>query len=349
MINIAAINARLSNIGYGAHRTNQYPVLVYHPYEYFVQSPLFPGYLIGNYGTIYEIKRNIILSTYMNSKGYLSVSIYHNGKYRVMPIHRVVMIAHAFRPDYENLEVNHKNKCTWFNYYNPYDPEHSNLEWSTGLENIHHAMTVGVGENHGFYGFDTYSDEQIETICKMKSEGCSYQEIEKATGITNREKLYKIVRGLKTGHYRKDIVSKYPNFPKSKPTFNHTEEEVIKICEMLQNGVRQVDIIRILRSQGFPTNETFVSDIAIHYKRAKKWEYIYKNYNFKPHLDYDFDDNTIRKICELVRDGHTYIDTAVILEIDIAKYKNIEFFILRLRHNRIKYYRHITTQYFPEG
>ena len=72
-----------------------------------------------------------------DKNGYLLTSLSYNGKRKTFKVHRLVAI--AFCDGYSELrnEVNHKDGNKSNNVY-------SNLEWSTRLENVHHAIEEGL-------------------------------------------------------------------------------------------------------------------------------------------------------------------------------------------------------------
>ena len=92
------------------------------------------NYEISNFGRIRSIDRittfkdgrkkfekGKILKPCKNTKGYLQIKLYKNGKYKTNRIHRLVAL--AFIPNPNNLyEINHKDECKENNNVN-------NLEW----------------------------------------------------------------------------------------------------------------------------------------------------------------------------------------------------------------------------
>ena len=122
--------------------------------EIYKEVPNYNGiYFVSNLGNVKSIDRKIKVNNfyktikgkvlkqsltgkdYKNGKGYLAVRI--NGV--LEKVHRLVAL--TFIPNPKNKpQVNHKDKNTTNNTVN-------NLEWSTNMENCHHAKTskfVGV-------------------------------------------------------------------------------------------------------------------------------------------------------------------------------------------------------------
>lgn len=85
------------------------------------------NYMISNLGRVKSLKRNIILSTYINHSGYECARLMINGKRFGTGVHRLV--AQAFIPNPNNWpQVNHKDE-------NPLNNRVENLEWCTSQYN----------------------------------------------------------------------------------------------------------------------------------------------------------------------------------------------------------------------
>lgn len=98
-------------------------------------------YQVSNNGKVKSIKRDIILKSSSNHKGYLYVILCKNNKSKVGRIHRLV--AETFIPNPENKpQVNHINGIKADNNVN-------NLEWCTNTENLKHAFAIGLKTNVG--------------------------------------------------------------------------------------------------------------------------------------------------------------------------------------------------------
>ena len=92
-------------------------------------------YAVTSCDKVWSYKREKFLKP-GNSRGYLIVNLYKDGKYRPFYIHRLV--AQAYLPNPDNLpQVNHKDECTTHNYLN-------NLEWVTAQENIDFSQAKAI-------------------------------------------------------------------------------------------------------------------------------------------------------------------------------------------------------------
>lgn len=92
-------------------------------------------------GTFHHHLKEKILVPSLNSKGYVKVHLYKNGKRKVMTIHRLV--AMAFLPNPENKPmVNHKDE-------NPLNNFVENLEWCSAQYNANYGTrNERIAKNH---------------------------------------------------------------------------------------------------------------------------------------------------------------------------------------------------------
>lgn len=114
----------------------------------------------------------------IDKDGYEKVTMSGGGKFKIMPIHRLVAI--AFIPNPENLpEINHKDLDKRNN-------RDENLEWYDNKRNIHHA--ISKGRRHAVTNprcARKLTIEQVQAIRKLRFEGLSYRKIGKEFGIHN--------------------------------------------------------------------------------------------------------------------------------------------------------------------
>ncbi|WP_366942566.1 NUMOD4 domain-containing protein [uncultured Thomasclavelia sp.] len=88
-------------------------------------------YLVSNLGRIKSVRKNKILSPFINTRGRYQIRFKVNGKITRPFVHRLV--AEAFIPNPHNYpEINHKDE-------NKLNNEISNLEWCTTKYNANYG------------------------------------------------------------------------------------------------------------------------------------------------------------------------------------------------------------------
>lgn len=139
-------------------------------------------YQVSNIGRIKSIRKNIILSPFINSKGRYQARFKVNGRITRPFVHRLV--AEAFIPNPNNLpEINHKDE-------NKLNNEVSNLEWCTTKYNANYGTrNKRIGESNkknGTYERQakerSYIINQYDLYDNFIKQWNSATEIERVTG-----------------------------------------------------------------------------------------------------------------------------------------------------------------------
>ena len=183
-----------------------------------------PYYFISNYGRVFSMYSNSFIEPQLTENGYLMVGLMTNEGNRIhRKIHRLVMITFCYVPNYDELQVNHKDCNKFHNWL-------WNLEWCTPKENIEHAINNNLRSSIGelnpmakltesqvlqIYNLliNNYDDKQISSII-----GCNTEIIRNiASGKTwsylfNEEQL-KAMKRTRNGSYifeeEKHAICKY--------------------------------------------------------------------------------------------------------------------------------------------
>ena len=93
-------------------------------------------YSIHKTGLILSMLTDQLVKTSVDSKGYLTVNLYKDGKRKTKRVH--ILVAETFIPNPDNLPVvNHIDG-------NKQNPHVSNLEWTSYSENTLHAHRTGL-------------------------------------------------------------------------------------------------------------------------------------------------------------------------------------------------------------
>lgn len=203
----------------------------------FANGKLIQGYLISNHGNIYSLIDNKYCNTSVISSGYESVSIKTSEGSKCFLIHRLVAENFICHTCMEQNQVNHKDGKKLHN-------EELNLEWMTPKENTNHAYKTGlakcnIGENSHL---SKLTNQQVERICVLLSEGKRYKDILIDIGIkvtpNNMDMIGNIYRGIAW----KSISSKY-NFPDYDDRFRIHDKNIIEeICKHIEAGYSNIEI-----------------------------------------------------------------------------------------------------------
>ena len=131
-----------------------------------------PGHskhMINEEGTVVHKKTGKVQTGSWRLRGYHRCSVYNDKlkKYKQIDRHRLLSLAFKYHPDYEDLQVNHKNGRT-------YDDSLENLEWLTPKENNDHAISNGLFNPNkrpvslrGFFSNKIYKFESVMACARF--------------------------------------------------------------------------------------------------------------------------------------------------------------------------------------
>ncbi len=177
-----------------------------------------PNYCISQDGKIFSLKSNRFLKHFHDAQGYCYIECYENKTKSRFSVHRLV--AFAFIPNPENKpEVNHIDGDKSNNKV-------SNLEWVTAKENMRHAIITGLRDTG-----NALTDEQVHAICKQLCDGVRVIDIARMYGVDRA--IISCIKNKKTYEY----ISNEYDFSDLNKIDKLSIEKVIKVCEMLQDGI----------------------------------------------------------------------------------------------------------------
>ncbi len=195
-----------------------------------------PGeYIISNFGNIYDlIKQEYVIPKTNIQNGYVyiylrTISPLIKG---TMLLHRVMAENFIGEKRWDQTQVNHMNGVKTCN-------RDINLEWSSPKENTRHAFETGLAMNN--IGERSHlaklSDDQVEQICLLLSEGKRYSEILNIIGLENDDNNRDMIGNIYRGIAWTQISNKY-TFPEYDDRFRVNSKETIKaICQAIEDGL----------------------------------------------------------------------------------------------------------------
>ena len=130
---------------------------------------ILPIYLISNFGNVYDISKQMFVTTRLDKDGYEMVSLRRNNlPVKTIAVHRLELLVFNYNINYQALQVNHIDG-------NPSNNNISNLEWCTAKENSDHAMLYGLHVMNGTNNPNNkLTEQQVHEICKLIESGNYY-------------------------------------------------------------------------------------------------------------------------------------------------------------------------------
>ena len=199
---------------------------VYPPEEFRDITPeMVPGvnpyYMISSYGRVWHMYLRKFLKPATDTKGYLFIPLSTNHGPQICRIHRLVLSAFNPVPNWQMLNVNHKNGIRNYDFI-------WNLEWTTQSENMVHAYKTGL---NGAHKRGNVSDEQVHEICKLlEDRNNTINAIADKVGVP-----YTTVLSIQGKRAHTDISDSY-NIQSRKVNSNLTYDEVKQLCEYFEQN-----------------------------------------------------------------------------------------------------------------
>ena len=259
----------------------------YFPNEVFTRCPKYPGYLIGNFGTIIDSK-GYQVQHFGNNLGYVYVYVKRvedDGtiiKQNTF-VHRMIM--DAFDPiiNSRRFDVNHDNGVRHRNIYAP-GTQWDNLEWDTHAENMRHAVRTGLIhiKRDRTQVSSSMTDEEVHQVCQLLESGLSIPEVIVEMGYENTETRRLAISNIRAMRVRKEITTQY-NMPQPY-THHYTEYEIRCLCSVLQElkhnspSYALADVVAIMdQFYNIKISTSIVQEMK--HPRVHNWEYISREYD----------------------------------------------------------------------
>lgn len=157
------------------------------------------GYMVSNYGRVYNKKTNYMCALSQYSNGYMRAKL----NTRDVLVHRLVLQSFDPNPLCDQLQVNHIDGCKYNNYL-------GNLEWTTRSENMIHVVNHGllkIGENDHK---SMHSNELVHSICKvLETNYCTNREVCQILNIPFSKRMNTLIDNIKGKREWKSISSLY--------------------------------------------------------------------------------------------------------------------------------------------
>lgn len=198
----------------------QSPLIKYD--EYWIQLCNVPGYQhiksiywVSNQGRVYSQFAGYLTITYSFDYAYVQVYDISNKGNRIR-VHRLVLLAFNYIPGCEQMEVNHKDGNKANNILD-------NLEWTTRVENMKHAVHSGLAASCEDSYRATVTNEQVHDICKLLCNGeYSSLEISKILHVS-----YFVAKGISSRQSWLEISKNYVFERKVSRAFTNAELRIL--------------------------------------------------------------------------------------------------------------------------
>jgi len=263
-------------------------------------------YWISNHGKVLNTKSIpfVHMNINLDNRGYEQISLSTNNGGKTFKVHRLVGIAFNYIDNYEELTVNHldANKRDNYSY---------NLQWATNYENMRHACEHGlfpVGEDSFL---SILSNNDVENICKYLQEGLPFETIiENVPNMNNLRYPISSIWSIYSRWAWKHISKKYEFSIYKGNRFKFNNNEIIKICEYLEQNLDYKEIIKGLgydiTNMSKETLKEYNHSIST-IRLKQTYTEISKDYNFHTERSYQkFNTDEIHEICFYLQSGLDY-------------------------------------------
>lgn len=242
------------------------------PITEFVIPGIKPYYYISTKGRVWSLKINGggLMSTPLSQRGYphVNLSVVYGDPVRV-PVHRVEMIVFNCIPGYEQLEVNHIDG-------NKSNNDITNLEWVTPSQNLIHAYNNGLKLKGELHPMANHTEYQIRKICEGLEQRLPLKECAVLAGMEPNVTSEKFVSDIKHKITWSEISDQY-DIPKGRNNQLFGDDEIHKICELLELGLSDEEIVNQIRPE---LDKSKYKNVMRTIRHRTRFQRISDNYNF---------------------------------------------------------------------
>lgn len=155
-----------------------------------------------------------------------------------------------------------------------------------------------------------FTEEEVHDICKLLEKKYSVKDIVSTLGLEELDDIEGSINRIRRRESYSNITRLY-DFDGS-DHMNFTDEEVHKICRMLEMDIHPKNI---LESMGYEYNNSNRGIIG-RIKKGTSYKEISSQYNINPESDIVLDDDTVHYICKLLQDGKNVDEILDIMNLD---------------------------------
>ena len=257
----------------------------------------------------YEVNKDTISlircgKTYTHISKNYNISKRHNDRLSEETVHKICTL---MEDGYSNKEISEKCRVNRNNI----------TQIRCGKSHTDISKNYNISKRYN----DRLSEETVHKICKSLEEGYSITEISEKYKVERHN-----ISQIRCGNIHTDISKNY-NISKLYKDFL-SDETVHKICKLLEEGYRNVDI-----SIDLDIDKGIISDI----RNGESYSDISKNYNIERRYNRGkIDDDIMHEICKMKQNGMSVKDISKEICIgDTAIYRALK--IHKFEHIRSQY------------
>jgi len=183
--------------------------IAYYENEQFATTLCYPDYLIGDHGTIYDMRTQKKVNLHTDRDGYKTVYARNDhGSSGTVSVQRMMMTAHNPISDHQKMQVSHLDGVRWNNIYHPNMPD-NNLVWTTKQDTTKKMLMNRQVANGSNVATSKFTEDQAVQTCEWLSRGAEWKYIAHALGLPYTEQVRGFIRSIKSRRAWKHISDQY--------------------------------------------------------------------------------------------------------------------------------------------